>query len=84
MRRVVPQLRGRGGGELKWEGLVLEQLGEAYELDVDCTPGEYMCYGGWSDSGLQWGCSDDCQQYCADCCTACDLAGYVTLTLICS
>lgn len=69
--------------EPKWEGLTLEELGEAYELETDCTPGEYTCWGAWADSGMTWGCGSGCQQYCPDCCYYCDLSGVVVRTLIC-
>jgi hypothetical protein len=70
-------------GELQWEGLVLEEFSEQVEFEVNCTPGEYMCYGGWSDSGMWWGCAENCQQYCPDCCVYCDLSGEATFNLIC-
>jgi len=70
-------------GDPHWDGFVLEELSEQYEFLVPCEPGEYTCWGGWSDSGTTWGCGKDCQAGCPDCCYYCDLEGWVSLSLTC-
>jgi hypothetical protein len=70
-------------GELQWESLVLDEFSVQKDIEVNCTPGEKVCYGGWADSGSWWGCGPKCAQWCADCCYLCDLSGEVSFNLIC-
>lgn len=71
-------------GELEWESLELEELGEPYTIEIRCNEGEKVCYGAWSDDGYWlWGCAENCSEYCEACCWFCDYNQDVPMNLHC-